>query len=242
MGSNLTANWTSNLTVFLDKHVAVRSVVGITCILSMLGSILIIISYFYVKELRTTARQLLVNLSLMDFCVGLTNLVGISVYFDGYYYNKTSGSTVNASDDINALCKTQAFFALFSTFASILWTITLAVYMYITVFRYKPIVNRLYFVAYPFNYGLAFGLCIWLVLTNRLGHSPYNSSGWCSLILVKKDHSIDLIATTIGYDLLVYLAIFICTAVYIAIVMFLKTEVCSIIPPLSTLAIVCTIT
>ena len=212
-------------TIFLDKHVAVRSVVGITCILSMLGSLLIIISYFCVKDLRTTARQILINLSLMDFCVGLANLVGLSVYFDSYYFNKTSGNIVNAPDDIDALCQTQAFFSLFSTFSSILWTITLAIYMYLLVFRYNSVVNRSYVVAYPFNYGLTFGICIWLVLTGRLGHSPYNSSGWCSLILVKKDHSIDFIATTIGYDLLVYLAIFICTAVYLAILMFLKTEV-----------------
>ena len=32
--------------IFLDKHVAVRVVVGATCVLSMLGSTLIILSYF----------------------------------------------------------------------------------------------------------------------------------------------------------------------------------------------------
>lgn len=218
---------------FLDKHVAIRSVVGATCLLSMLGSVLIVLSYCCFKQLRSQARQILVNLSIMDFGVGLANFIGIVVYFDGYYFDKSTNRTVHPSfynaGYIDELCKAQAFAASFTTLASILWTITLAIYMYLLVFRYEPKMIRFYLLAYPLNYILSVAVGVWLLLTRRLGHAPYNSSGWCSIILVRGDHSIDLIATTIGYDLWVYLAIFICTTVYVAIVLFLKTEVCFVI-------------
>ena len=216
--------------VYLDKHVAVRSVVGITCALSMLGSALIIFSYYF-KELRSQGRHILVNLSLMDFGVGLANFIGIAVFFDKYYFDVSTHQHVQPShfnmSFIDDLCQAQAFFALFATFGSVFWTITLAIYMYLLVFRnWKQTNKYFYFIAYPFNYLLSLGICVWLLLTHRLGHAPYNSSGWCGIIFVKNDGmSIDLIATTIGYDLWIYVAILVCSAVYVAIFLYLKTQV-----------------
>ena len=216
--------------VFLDKNLAVQVVVGTTCVLSMLGSFLIILSYFCFKELRSQGRQILVNLSLMDFGVGFANFTGIAVNFDQYYYNRSTGGLVEPSAQnmsyVDDLCQIQALVAMFCTYASVYWTATLAVYMYLLVFQNWQETNKyFYFIAYPFNYLLSAGICVWLWMTHRLGHAPYNSSGWCCLILVKKDHSVDLIATIIGYDLWIYLAIAICVTLYLAILLFLKFQV-----------------
>lgn len=42
--------------------------------------------------------------------------------------------------------------------------------------------EQLYFLrfSYVFCYGFPVMISLWLLLTDRLGYSPYDSSGWCS--------------------------------------------------------------
>ena len=212
--------------IYLNKHAAVRVVVGVVCLFSMLGSVLIVISYCFFKQLRSEARTILLNLSLMDFGVGLANFIGVVAYFDKYYKKSTAtAGTVellpNASSVVDDMCKAQAFFAMYCTYASVLWTITLAFYMHMLVFaNWKKTRCYFYCIVYPFNYVLSALLCMWFMLTKRLGHAPYNSSGWCSLINVNSDY----IATIIGYDLWIYLGMVMCTSVYVSIFLYLRSD------------------
>ena len=212
--------------IYLNKHAAVRAVVGVVCLFSMLGSVLIVISYCCFKQLRSEARTILLNLSLMDFGVGLANFVGIVVYFDQYYKDSTATAATaellpNVSSVVDDLCKAQAFLAAFCTYASVFWTITLAFYMHMFVFAsWEKTRWYIYFTVYPFNYVLSALLCVWFMWTKRLGHAPYNSSGWCSLINVNSDY----IATIIGYDLWIYLGMVMCTTVYVSIFFYLHTD------------------
>lgn len=207
---------------FAVKDTGVKIVVGITCCLAMLGSVFIVISYLIFKSLRSQARQILVNLSLMDFGIAMSNMTGIAANFDHYYYNNKTGEAY--MDD---LCVAQAFVAAFTTYSSILWTIALAVYMYLLVFQIYRYPMRYYMMGcYTLCYGLSIGLSVWLLCTERLGYAPYNSSGWCSIINNVIDYTGDLTtdyyATTVGYDLWVYLAIVMCTTVYSALFFRLK--------------------
>lgn len=56
---------------------AVRAGVGVCSCLSMLGTCAIILSYAAYPELRTTARQMLLNLSLTDILLSLAYLLGL---------------------------------------------------------------------------------------------------------------------------------------------------------------------
>lgn len=56
---------------------AVRVSVGISSTLSVLGAFAIILSYAAYPELRTIARQLLLNLSIADILVSLAFLLGL---------------------------------------------------------------------------------------------------------------------------------------------------------------------
>ena len=135
---------------FQHKEPVVRAVVGAVCVLSMVGSLTVILSYWCIKEMRSEARQILINLSLMDFCVGLSNLVGIVVNFDGYYYVDSSTSKLRPNTKIvDVMCKAQAFVALCSTLSSVFWTIALALYMYLLVIaNWKKMSKYLYYFAY----------------------------------------------------------------------------------------------
>lgn len=205
-----------------DKDIGMRAAVSVSCILSILGSLLIIIS-FIIQKHRTKAREILVHISFMDLGVGLANLIGALVYFDRFY------ETVDgASPHIDHLCKTQAFFAEYCTLTSIFWTAALAAYLYLVILHHRqPILAQIFLRAcYFVCYGLALLISVWLVLTDRLGYSPYDSSGWCSLIaLDPKTGETDMFVLVFAYEIWVYLAAILIVIMYLAIRGFLSNQV-----------------
>ena len=56
---------------------AIRVGVGTFSFLSVVGASLIIFTFLAFRDLRTLARQLLVNLSVADLIVGVSHLVGL---------------------------------------------------------------------------------------------------------------------------------------------------------------------
>lgn len=209
-------------TIFDSKDIKIRTVVGFTCVLSIIGSLLIILSYLVQKN-RTKAREILVHISLMDLGVALSNLIGLSVNFDRFYVHGEEPPVY-----IDYFCKIQAFFAEYCTLASIFWTTALAAYLFIVIQCRKNPTYSLYFLrfCYIFCYALAIGISVWLLSIHRLGYAPYDSSGWCSLI-VKDPKTMDsnLFVVIFAYDLWIYLAIFLIIIFYIAIRSFLSKQV-----------------
>ena len=111
---------------------SIRAVVGVTCILSMAGALLIILSYILIKEIRTTTRKILLHLSIMDFMVAAGNLIGDFINFDQYL---AADPTAQHHKVVNNVCKAQAFFALYGSISSILWTNSMAVYVYLYIVK-----------------------------------------------------------------------------------------------------------
>ena len=128
---------------------SVRAVVGVTCILSMAGALLIILSYILIKEIRTTTRKILLHLSIMDFTVAAGNSIGVFINFDRYFFD----STDNISAQVHGACEAQAFFSMYGTISSILWTNCMAVYIYLHVMQQPKVAWSMY-VFYVLNYGL----------------------------------------------------------------------------------------
>ena len=207
---------------FQHKQVALRSVMAVACLLSILGGGLIAASYVAFKGARSHTREILLHLSLADVGVALANLVGVLVYFDRWLREPSS---VHSAAD--ALCRAQAFFAVYFTYASVLWTISLAVYLYFLIVHHgTALALRSLRLSYLLCYGLPLLLALWLVLTGRAGYSPYDSSGWCAI--VEKDPwtgEEDVFVTVIGYDLWIYLAIVIIGAIYIAVHLYVRQQV-----------------
>ena len=221
--------WDSDNTsdAFLLKHTGERAVVGVTCCLSIIGSLLIILSFACFKRMRSKSREILLHISIMDLGVALANLIGDAVFFDQYLSRSRSNNT-ELVRTMEALCRTQAYFGAYSTYGSVLWTVSLAVYLYLLILHHGTNI-AVYFVrfAYVFCYGLPILVSLWLVLTHRLGYAPYNSSGWCSLIL--KDPStgdVDLYVTVLGYDLWIYLAMVLIPLLYCSVRVYIMDQVC----------------
>ena len=201
-----------------------------TCCFSMIGAILIIMTYACCKELRSRGRQILLHISIMDFGVGLFNFCGASFHFSNFYhsiaYNNcstfiselfipshfsqhhvyiTSDSTILCpqSETIQSLCLSQASLSIFFTCGSILWTLSLSFYLYFRiVHKSSNLAKYTLYTSYLFCYAVPVALTIWLLLTGRLGYSPYESSGWCSIILMNPlTKNRDIYASVFGYNI-----------------------------------------
>ena len=124
------------------------------------------------------------------------------------------------------LCVAQAFLAHYFTQASVLWTISLAVFLYFLIVHHRtPLAKYSLRLSYILCYGLPVIICVWLVLTNRFGYSP-NNTGWCSILqLNSQTLAPDIFAVVVGYDLWVYLAITMVPIIYLAVQLFLREKV-----------------
>lgn len=205
-----------------DVSTSLRVVVGMTCALSMLGSLLIMLSYCMIPGIRTKGREILINLSLMDFVAAASNCTGIAVNFNRYLGNSSDDSPHTV---MNRLCVAQAFLAQYSTISSILWTVCLAVYIYLCVMvTDKKIAFRSVVVLYLLSYGLPAIVSSWYVATGKLGYDLRSGSDWCSIILSYHGER-QLFSLVFGNDIWIYLTIILVPIIFVALHYHLRSEV-----------------
>lgn len=220
--------------VFVRETLTPRAVVGATCFLSMIGSAMIIFTFIAFKHLRNHTRHILFHLSLMDFGVAAANFIGAIVYFDHYYYNGYNSltDTFDVSDTIRYSCQIQAAVAVTCNNSSILWTIAVAVYLHFRIVthsnveQHKVFFRSLVICMLIICYGLPILLTVWLAFTDRIGFAPYDSAGWCTLIVLSfPNKTKDLYADVFGNDLWVYIAFIVIPLLYFSIKFHTKHQV-----------------
>ena len=146
---------------------ALKVAAGTTCILSVLGASLIILTYVAFKDLRTTARQLLVNLSVADILVAGSHFVGLFANFERFlpWYNPHwDGRTTDA------LCSVQAAVTMCGSIASFMWTTALAFYMFVVIVYRRPnLAKKLVYAFYPLCWGVPIATTIGFGVAGFLG-------------------------------------------------------------------------
>ena len=157
---------------------------AVTCVLSMIGSVLIVLSYVCFKRMRTKSREILLNLSLMDFMVACANFVGSVINFNSILepsINETTPRPSTSHEVYGILCVIQASFALYGTVSSILWTIAIAAHIYLSLMLSGPkLATRSVYCYYILCYGLPALMTAWFVATGKLGLSPIGGT-WCTI-------------------------------------------------------------
>ena len=213
---------------------SIRWVVGVTCILSMIGSLLIVLSYFLIPAIRTKAREILVNLSLMDFMVATANLVGILTDYanDIPMHNATDPGIVTEKN----LCIAQASFAMYGTISSVLWTICIAVYVFLRIMlEGSKLGQKCVYAFYVLCYGLPLVMTIWYSTTGKLGFDHYGGSGWCSLKLYDQHGAVPFNAI-FGNDIWIYLTMILVPLLFISLHFYIRHNVSQV---LDLMMIVC---
>ena len=217
-----------------------KIIVGTTCFLSIFGALLIILSYLLFKRLRTSMRLVLVHISVMDFGVATANLSGILANFNKYYFDPLHPNyTANGwpilkqpGARIAVLCEVQAGVAVFSTAGSILWTLSMSVYLYFRVVHHATpnVAQNALRVMTVLCYFIPTVFVCWTLFTGRLGYSPYNSEGWCGVRLIDLVTGEKYIVfSIIGYDMWICLTHFLVPILYISILLYVRQEVSIII-------------
>ena len=193
----------------------------------MIGAVLIILSYVLIPQIRTKTREILVHLSLMDFMAAAGNFVGVVVNFDHYLGNDTdAGISEETYRTAKKLCITQASFAIYGTEASVLWTICMAMYIYLRImYDSRKTAKQACYFFYVICYGIPLICTLWFALTGKLGYSRDGGSGWCSVILTEKDGRFRAI---ISNDIFIYITIFIVPLIFISLHFYLKSELPSL--------------
>ncbi len=140
--------------------------VTITSILSILGSLTIILTFIAWKDIRTVTRHVLLCLSISDLLVGLGNICGT------YFKPQLKGDTK---------CIIQSFVTTSATIISCFWTATLALYLYLTVVKGKQILaKRLLVFFHLMNWSVGPFINALAVYWRMLGNSDDKmTAGWC---------------------------------------------------------------
>ena len=199
-----------------------RAVVGVTCCLSMVGSFLIMLSYILIPEIRTRARQILFNLSLMDFVAAGANFAGIAINF--------SHLDMTHHPALGHLCLAQGCFALYGTISSVLWTICIAVYVFIRIMlENQKIAFGSLIGFYVVCYSLPTIITAWYASTGKLGFDHYGGAGWCSIVLHKNNTWLPFNAV-FGNDIWVYLTMFLVPVILFSLHFYIKYEVSTVFP------------
>ncbi len=146
--------------------VAQQVTVSVTCLLSLMGSMLIILVHVAFKDLRTGARQVLVQLSIADIIIAASHMFGVLYNLPKYVPGCGPVENEGQSD---LSCEIQAGFSIFGVLAAYFWTLALAIYLLvIIVFERKVIGKILRIFFYPVCWGIpliiavVFGAKKWL--------------------------------------------------------------------------------
>jgi len=167
----------------------------VTCILSILGSLCIILTHLLVREMRTTIRTLLTQVAVMNLTSSTANMVGLLIY---------DGSS-DVQEPGGGVCKIQAFLTVYGTIGSVLWTLGLAVYLYFRIVSCDDhVIKWVVRVLYVACYTLPLYVSLWLLLEKWLGYSLRSPThkGWCTII-----GDADILIILLGDDVWISLSI-----------------------------------
>ena len=157
----------------MDPRAITRAITLTSSSLSIVGSLLIILTFVIWKDIRrSTVRIILLFLAIADFG-GATGylMAGINDVIDAH--NSAHGSN-------KVFCVVQSFISIYFPVASFFWTMCLAIYFMMALVFHKPKWGR--WLILTFNI-LAWGVpgitCSVAAGLNYLGEGNTTSAAWC---------------------------------------------------------------
>ncbi len=207
-----TANPLSTYKDYAMGHIN-KPFVTITSILSILGSLTIILTFIAWKDIRTVTRHVLLCLSISDLLVGLGNICGT-------YFKPTPNDTK---------CTIQSFVTTSASIISCFWTATLALYLYLTVVKGKQVLaKRLLVFFHLINWSVGPFINALAVHWRMLGNSADKmTAGWCWIKHsgIRKDRTKEIMWMLLDGKLAEFIAYGSILVLYILVKMRLGKEV-----------------
>ena len=183
---------------FVD--VALTVVQGIITFLSIIGSVLLILTYVLFRPLRTKSRLLITHLAVANLLSALPNFLAVFMNFRGRFkvpninnqktdssefcYGNTDHEFFNSSvHNYCNVCVSLGFISIVGTLSTIFWTVCVCIHFFILVsYRNTKLTSGLAYVYYVIAWLAPMGICLWLLFHNWLGFQPTYSTVNCAII------------------------------------------------------------
>ena len=132
----------------------------------------------------------------------------------------------NDCGSFDEVCTIQSFITSWSSISSFVWTVALAFYLYLTLVHTKIfLANRFIPFFHVFSWGFPIIICLPLLVTLKLGYSPFADSTWCYIRYIENDKVTQLGLIFIGGKLWEILAYFLVIGFYAIIKCHIRKQV-----------------
>lgn len=151
-----------------ERNTANEILATIFTSLSLFGTLFIIVSFFLWKDIRTTSRRILVYISIADF---LTCVATIAA---------TTNIWLSGTENKH-VCFVQSIIGTFSVLTSFFWTVSMALYLYISVcWKNSRLAERSLYLFHVCGWGIPAVIVCVAASTHKLGDNGNKvSAGWC---------------------------------------------------------------
>ncbi|XP_004385193.1 G-protein coupled receptor 157 [Trichechus manatus latirostris] len=171
-----------------------RVVVLLSCVLSALGSGLLVATHALWPDLRSPARRLLLFLSLADLLSAASYFYGVLQDFSGSSWD----------------CVLQGALSTFANTSSFFWTVAIALYLYLSIVRTarRPRSDRLLWVFHIVSWGVPLAITAVAVSLKKIGYDASDVSvGWCWINLEAEDRTLWMLLTGKLWEILAYITL-----------------------------------
>lgn len=175
--------------VYLYEKVAIL----ISCLLSVLGSTLIIATHLWWPELRSKARQLLLFLSLADLLSALSYAYGVLRDFQRSSWD----------------CVLQGAVSTFANTSSFFWTVAIAIYLYLLIVRSdQSLADSLVFWSHAVSWLVPLVITVAAVGLQKIGYDASDVSvGWCWVSIEAEDNVLWMLLTGKIWEFVAYITL-----------------------------------
>lgn len=165
----------SHRLVSFDIGVSPSYVGIVSSSLSCLGSVLIILAFCVLKDLRTVAQKIITLLAVADFISAAGYILGSSNFI--IHFNQTDPAQCTT---FQVICVVQAAITSWSSLVSFCWSVILAFHFFLMiVYQKSHLASKLLPVYNIIAWGGPLFIIIPLLATAKLGYAPYAASNWC---------------------------------------------------------------
>lgn len=178
-----------------------RTLVVLTSALSLLGAIVIIITYYAWKDMQSTSRKILVYISGADCVV-------VSSFMFGAFLPPNTNSPA---------CTAQSLLYTTANLCSIFWTTFMAVFLYISIARKKPkLADIMFYMFHAIGWVVPVLIACIALQAGVLGNDrDIYSSAWCWIKVhdsgknVEDNYIMWMLVTGKAWEVLVFILILI---------------------------------
>lgn len=178
-----------------------RTLVVLTSALSLLGAIVIIVTYYAWKDMQSTSRKILVYISGADCVV-------VSSFMFGAFLPPNTNSPA---------CTAQSLLYTTANLCSIFWTTFMAVFLYISIARKKPkLADIMFYMFHAIGWGVPVLIACVALQAGVLGNDrDIYSSAWCWIKVhdsgknVEDNYIMWMLVTGKAWEVLVFILILI---------------------------------